>query len=281
MTLNQGTVRADSDLPIGSRDYRAFVGSPQTYDLISALQFNLLTLLGLREGSFFLDIGCGSLRGGRLFITYLLPGRYFGVEPEQWLIEEGIKHEVGADLIDLKQPVFSNDSDFTLSAFDRQFDFVLAQSIFSHASEPQIKRCMAEARKVMGPTSVFVATFVEGDQNYAGEDWVYPGCTSYTLERMIQLAGEQGLSCEPVAWPHPAQQRWLVMTDPANHANILDLDDTTRLLALEDELRLCRRRLSKIEQHPYVRLGLAIISHRWYLRLRSGAAVLLQGRRQQ
>ena len=89
MTLNQGNVRTGNDLPIGSdqpigsRDYRAFVGSPETYDAMSALQFNLLTLLGLRDHSSFLDIGCGSLRGGRLFITYLLPGRYCGVEPEQ------------------------------------------------------------------------------------------------------------------------------------------------------------------------------------------------------
>ena len=280
MTLNQGNVRTDSDLPIGSRDYRAFVGSPQTYDAMSALQFNLLTLLGLRDHSSFLDIGCGSLRGGRLFITYLLPGRYCGVEPEQWLIDEGIRHEVGRDLIDLKQPLFSNDGDFTLSVFDRQFDFILAQSIFSHASEPQINRCLGEARKVMGPASIFVATFVEGDQNYSGKDWVYPGCTTYTLARMIQLAEEHGLACEPIDWPHSAQQRWLVMTDPVNQAAIPDLNDTTRLLALESELALCKRRLSKIEQHPYVRFGLAIVSHRWYVRVRSGAAALLGGRRQ-
>ena len=97
---------------------------------------------------------------------------------------------------------------------------------------------------------------------------------------MIQLAGEQGLACKPIDWPHPAQQRWLVMTDPANQANIPDLDDATRLLALESELRLCRRRLSKIEQHPYVRFGLAVVSHRWYLRLRSRATALLHGRGQ-
>src|SRR3990172_12495843 len=93
-------------LPIGSRHYRAYVGPPEKYDLVAASQFNLLTWLGLRESHFLLDIGCGSLRAGRLFIPYLLPGHYFGIEPEQWLIEDGIKNELGPDILRVKRPVF-------------------------------------------------------------------------------------------------------------------------------------------------------------------------------
>ena len=82
------------DKPVGSHHYRAFVGSSWLYDLVAATQFNLLTALGLREYHYLLDIGCGSLRGGRLFIPYLLPNRYFGIEPESWLIEESIANEM-------------------------------------------------------------------------------------------------------------------------------------------------------------------------------------------
>lgn len=274
MTVSARNADSGSDLPIGSRHYRSFVGSAETYDHISALQFSLLTLLGLREHSFFLDVGCGSLRGGRLFIPYLMPGRYFGIEPEQWLIDDGIRFEVGDDLIALKRPTFSNDSDFTLSLFDQQFDFILAQSIFSHASEQQISACLAEARKVMGPASVFAATFMQGPKNYTGKDWVYPGCTTFTLERMVQLAEEQGLACRPLAWPHPAQQTWIAITDPANEAVMVDANDAVKLLALQNELALAKRRLAKIEHHPYVRLGLALVGHPWYLALRSKAATL-------
>jgi len=52
------------DLETGSKHYRAFVGPPDKYDLVSAMQFNLLTSLGLRECHHLLDIGCGSLRAG-------------------------------------------------------------------------------------------------------------------------------------------------------------------------------------------------------------------------
>jgi len=70
-------------------NYKSYVGPLEFYDIVSGLQFVVLYLLGLREHHCLLDIGCGSLRGGKLFIPYLLPNRYFGIEPEKWLIEEG------------------------------------------------------------------------------------------------------------------------------------------------------------------------------------------------
>lgn len=246
------------DLPTGSHHYRAFVGPPDKYDLVSAMQFNLLTYLGLREYHSLLDIGCGSLRGGRLFIPYLLPQRYFGIEPEQWLVEEGIKKQLGKELIDIKQPTFSDDCDFTLSAFGRKFDFILAQSIFSHASQHQIRRCLSEARKVMKLTSIFAATFVEGEQDYEGNEWVYPGCVTYTLERMMHLAKEQGLVCQPIGWPHPNQQTWVAIVDPENEESVPASTDFTELQRLQERLMFYKERLSKIENHPYVRLGLGM-----------------------
>ena len=91
------------DPPDSARRYQVFVGLAGTWDITSSRQFNLLTSLGLREGHYLLDIGCGSLRTGRLLIPYLLPGHYFGMEPEKWLIEEGIKNECREDLIKIKE----------------------------------------------------------------------------------------------------------------------------------------------------------------------------------
>src|SRR5688572_18419377 len=109
-------------LPIGSHHYRAYVGPPGKYDLVAAMQFNLLTHLGLREFHYLLDVGCGSLRAGRLFIPYLLPGHYYGIEPQAWLIEEGIQNELGRDILQIKQPNFSNDSNFNCLHFSQTFD---------------------------------------------------------------------------------------------------------------------------------------------------------------
>jgi len=194
----------------GERDYRGFVGPSEKFDIISATQFNLLTFLDLREDHYILDVGCGSLRAGKLFIPFLLPRRYYGIEPEQWLIDQGIKNELGEDILGVKKPVFSNDNNFTLSTFDRKFDYILAHSIFSHAAEPQISRCLSEARKVMKQTSLFIATFAKGDDDYSGDEWVYPGFVMYTEDRMRALFEEQGLASSILNWPHPEFQVWIV-----------------------------------------------------------------------
>ncbi len=256
------------DLPIGARHHRAFVGAAEGYDISGALQFNILTFLGLRQDHYLLDIGCGSLRGGRLSMSYLEPERYYGIEPEEWLIAEGIAHEVGQDLIDLKRPAFSNDSRFTLTTFGRQFDFILAQSIFSHASSSQIERCLSQAKQVMAPNAFFVATFVQGEEDYEGDGWVYPGCVSYSLERMTTLAEEQGLACQKIDWPHPAQQTWVVYSHSENACRIPEMGDAMKVLALENELKYAKARLAKIESHPYVRLGMKVVSNPLYNRLR-------------
>ncbi|MCK4615125.1 MAG: HAD family hydrolase [Thermoplasmata archaeon] len=162
--------RLGLDRKNGARHHRAFVGPSKHYDLASAMQFNLLTFLGLREHHYLLDIGCGSLRAGKLFIPYLLPGHYYGIEPEEWLIEKGIELELGKDIIRIKKPVISNERNFTFTTFKKKFDYFLAQSIFTHASQKQIRRCLSEVRKTMKPISLVAATFSEGEESYTGKD---------------------------------------------------------------------------------------------------------------
>ncbi|MGZ9155017.1 MAG: class I SAM-dependent methyltransferase [Candidatus Binatia bacterium] len=203
-------------LPIGAHHYRAYVGPPEKYDLVGAMQFNLLTYLGLREFHYLLDIGCGSLRAGRLFIPYLLSGHYYGIEPQSWLVEEGLNKELGREILQLKRPVFSHDSDFNCLHFNQQFDFVVAQSIFSHAAPAQIHQCLGEVAQSLQPTGVLAATFVAGEVDYQGDGWVYPECVTYTLKQMKQFASAHNLVAETIDWPHPNGQTWLLIKRRAN-----------------------------------------------------------------
>src|SRR6187551_1973535 len=128
----------------GDRQYRAYVGPPEDYDLIAAMAFNLLTTLGLRQHHSLLDIGCGSLRIGRLLIPYLNRGKYFGVEPNKWLVEEGIRRELGETLVQIKRlTFFFSDLPDTIEQAETAFDFALAQSIFSHCGLDLIKGWLA------------------------------------------------------------------------------------------------------------------------------------------
>ncbi len=124
----------------GDPHYRAYVGPPEDYDLIAAMTFNLLTTLGLRQHHSLLDIGCGSLRTGRLLIPYLNRGKYFGIEPNEWLVQEGIRHELGEMLVQIKRPTFFfSDLPDTIAQAKMAFDFAVAQSIFSHCGLDLIK----------------------------------------------------------------------------------------------------------------------------------------------
>jgi hypothetical protein len=193
----------------GDRHYRAYVGPPEKYDLVAANQFNLLTSLGLRDYHYLCDIGCGSLRGGRLFIPYLLPGHYFGIEPNRWLVVDGIAHEVGDDLFRIKRPHFLADVNFSVTAFGRRFDFVLAQSIFSHADRLQMRRCLSQVALAM-PNGTFAATAFIGTDSGDPAGWRYPECRYFTESDLRSDAEEAGLSMEMLEYPHPNGQSWLL-----------------------------------------------------------------------
>lgn len=200
----------------GDRHYKAYVGPPQKYDIVGAMQFNLLTSFGLRDHHTLLDIGCGSLRLGRLMIPFLRTGNYHGVEPHNWLIEEGIKHELGNDIVSLKSPSFSNSENFELQPFQKKFDYIIAQSIFSHASQDQITQCLTEVKMVLAEQGFFLATFLLGKQNYTGKEWVYPGGAFYRHSKVEELVRQQNLEIKRLKWKHANRQSWYVIFHPEN-----------------------------------------------------------------
>lgn len=208
-----------SKLVAGDEHYKAYVGPPLKYDLLGALQFTLLSAAGLRAHHKLCDVGCGSLRVGKLLIPYLDSGNYFGLEPNQWLIDEAIQQEIGADLIKIKAPQFDNNTDFELSCFGAKFDFIIAQSIFSHASGIQIKTCLKEVRRNLAAEGLFLATFIWGKADYKDDEWVYPGCVAYRPNTIKDWAWtEYGLKMKLTNWPHPNGQNWAIFYLPGNEA---------------------------------------------------------------
>jgi len=196
----------------GMMHYRAFVGPPEEYDLIAAMTFSLLVTLGLRQYHVVLDVGCGSLRIGRLLIPYLSRGNYFGIEPNRWLVEEGIKRETGRALISIKRPTFIFGASLE-EANIPLIDFALAQSIFSHCGKGLLSRWLMQLSTCLRPTGALVATFVEGDHAATAEGWIYPECVAYDPEELAAVAAEAGLACDILDWAHP-RQTWALFSKP-------------------------------------------------------------------
>lgn len=216
------------------------------FDVGAAHQFNLLTsLLGLREYHHLLELGCGSLRAARLFIPYLQSGHYCGIEPNRWLVEAGLDQELGRDLERLRAPTFSYGDDFNLQVFERTFDFILAQSIFSHTSQKQLARCLSEVAIVLKPSGLFAASFHEASEDYEGEDWVYPESVAYRAQTLRAHAERVGLRCQSIAWGNQNQQSWMLFYHPERAETLPGLSDEA---ALQLEVSVLRRRLETIQR---------------------------------
>ena len=198
----------------GDPHYRAYVGPPEDYDLVAAMTFNLVTTLGLRQHHSLLDVGCGSLRIGRLLIPYLNRGKYFGIEPNQWLVEEGIKKEIGEALLEIKRPKFYfTDSPAILAEVKIAFDFAVAQSIFSHCGLDLIAPWLSFIAKSLAVDGALVATFLPSKNDNIEAGWIYPACVSYKPDTLRGVAAEAGLRFEILDWRHP-RQTWALFAAP-------------------------------------------------------------------
>ena len=194
----------------GDEHYRAYVGPPEDYDLVSAMVFNLLTCVGLRQHHRVLDIGCGSLRIGRLLIPYLNQSNYFGVEPNQWLVQDGILNELGEDLVRIKKPTISISDSLNEYSSPLGIDFAIAQSIFSHCSKELIRNWLIQLSPHMRESGALFATFLVADEDYDGEEgWIYPGCVRFTPKTIAEIAKEAGFGFEIIDWKHP-RQTWAI-----------------------------------------------------------------------
>jgi len=200
-------------LRAGSHHYRAFVGPPARFDFLSASQFALLFALGLNDRHRVLDFGCGSLRLGRLLIPFLRERGYFGIEPERWLIEDGLSRELGHDAVRIKHPSFSHDPTFNCGVFGKRFDFIVAQSIVSHTGPDLARKLIGTAAAALKPSGLMILSYQRNDSavpEWPADGWHYgTGCVGYTEEQMLGLLAEGGLHACAIPWHHPTLT-WLV-----------------------------------------------------------------------
>jgi SAM-dependent methyltransferase len=224
-TATPTTTREIADVPFA----RLTVGNRTQYDFIGGVQFALLLALGLREHHTLCDVGCGSLRAGRLLIPYLSPGNYFGIEPRADVLAEGLRVEVGADLVAMRRPRFDHGDDFGLARFGTLFDFVLAQSVFSHTYRDLASTGLRGVSSALAPDGLFVATMFElapvvlpqGNAHRPDDDsgWRYPGTVAYTWREWTAMLRDAGLVARRIRWSH-LRQTWFVAMH-AEHAGRL------------------------------------------------------------
>lgn len=187
------------------KDPKSAIGGK--WDILGPLQYEFLLRNGLLPHNTLLDYGCGTLRGGRFFIKYLDEGNYTGID----ISGEIFKHArllVEREELSNKNPtlILNEDLDFAFNDITdgKKFDFILAQSVFTHLYADHITEIFENLHKVMHQDSVFFFTFEPGNeyQKKGFKDFVQP------ISFFEDLCAKHGLNFEKTDdYPHPSKQR--------------------------------------------------------------------------
>lgn len=205
----------DTSQEIHRSGHRQFVGgTAQTWDEIGELQFRFLRDRGLAPDHVLIDVGCGALRGGLRFIHYLEPGHYLGIDKHIELIIYGVAVELGIDAYREKQPKLVVSDSFEFEKFRVKPDFGIAQSLFTHLAEPDLKRCLLQLRRAVVPGCRLFATFFEADELVTNPEVSHShGYFAYTRLQVEAFGAESGWDCHYIGeWNHPRGQKILEYT---------------------------------------------------------------------
>jgi len=130
------------------------------WDEIAEWQIDALKAIGLKPQHKLLDFGCGAFRVGLSAIDYLDDGNYYGIDAYAPYIEIGKKLVAVSGVTKTYAALASKDFEF--EKFAAQFDFGIAQSVFTHMSGEECDRCMVALKQVMRAGGVFLFTYLIG-----------------------------------------------------------------------------------------------------------------------
>ena len=177
------------------RDPQEAVGG--LWETNGEIQLERLKKYGLEPHHTLLDIGCGSLRGGRHLIGFLNKGNYTGVDISEDVLEAG-RSVLKEYNLEEKRPALIITSDLTLDCLKGEtFDYIHAQSVLSHMPQEDIEEYFSNLYKVMKKDSQFFASFFESKNDeyhsiYRKQDFFYP------FSMIEDMARKYGLKVEKV-----------------------------------------------------------------------------------
>lgn len=193
----------EGDAGVASMGHRHYVGG--MWDLLGLLQLGFLVDHGLRPHHVLADVACGSLRAGVRLIPYLDAGNYLGMDKTESLIRAGLEKELPAAVREEKRPEFVISDRFELDRFTKRPDFAIAQSLFTHLNERDIRSCLRSGRAAMTSGGRFFASFFEVGESIANPEasGAHPAFR-YTRQEMEQLGASTGWTPNYVGdWGHP------------------------------------------------------------------------------
>lgn len=206
---------------VSQKHHRKLIGG--AWEEIGKLQFDFLCANGLKPSSTLIDIGCGCLRGGIYFVEFLDPGKYYGMDISEELLNAGYNIELRDRGLQHKLPRANliADGEFQFARFPAKFDMAIAQSLFSHLSADYIRLCLSRLRANMANDGKLFATlFLVPEKHPAStpssrplgiQTFDHKDPYHYRFAQIEKLC--QGLAWQPVLlgdWQHPRDQQMVL-----------------------------------------------------------------------
>lgn len=206
-----------TDKQIQDKHHRDKVGG--MWEKLGQLQIDFLIEEGLTPNCKLLDIGCGCLRGGIKFISFLNKGNYFGSDINESLLKAG-KIEINEAKLNDKTPTLLLTDKFNFDPLATSFDYMIAFSLFTHLHMNLILRCLKNAHKHLKPNGKFYATFFIVHDNIEENPICHqPGNITthfdmdpfhYSLSEINILANHVGFTAEYMNdFNHPRSQKMI------------------------------------------------------------------------
>ncbi|TMG84665.1 MAG: class I SAM-dependent methyltransferase [Betaproteobacteria bacterium] len=129
------------------------------YDAIGEVEKQILLGLGLQPGHTLIDVGCGSGRLAKALVPHLGPGRYFGTDILQELLDYA---RVGCP----ESWQFACVEDIRIPFPDDCADFASFFSVFTHLLHEESYCYLLEARRVVKAGGTIVFSFLEYEDNW-------------------------------------------------------------------------------------------------------------------
>lgn len=124
------------------------------FEIVGALERELLIQQGLRPDGYVVDVGCGSGRLAQPLAEYLR-GRYLGVDVAPQLLD------YAKTLVNRPEWRFEVANGFTIPEEDGQADMVCFFSVLTHLRHEESYLYLQEARRVLKPEGKIVFSFLE------------------------------------------------------------------------------------------------------------------------
>lgn len=158
--------------------------------------FAKLKEYGLRPNDVCVDYGCGTLRVGRHVITYLKPGGYWGLDIDQFLLDEG-RNLLGEALWEEKRPnlrVISPQS--VADAAAAKPAMLFSAKVLSHVHPDEVAGYVANLLTIIGTSgqAIVMSRWSEGE-TFQCNKWMW----AHSLTDVGDIVARQGAELEILA----------------------------------------------------------------------------------